>query len=69
MAARNQTRARRELEAKEAEAARYRRAADETLAQLDWCVSYLHRIRKPGIAGALDKNCRFIRQQMTEPDD
>jgi hypothetical protein len=53
----------------EDQAAKYRRAADETLEQLSWCVNYLYRIRKPRIAAALDKNRRFIRQQMLEPDN
>ena len=53
----------------EEEASRYRRAADETLDQLEWCVNYLYRIRKPRIAAVLDQNCRFIRQEMTESPD
>jgi hypothetical protein len=32
------------------ETARYRLAAEETLEQLEWCVTYLHRIRKRPIA-------------------
>jgi hypothetical protein len=51
------------------EAAGYRRAAEETLEQLSWCVNYLYRIRKPRIAAAVDKNRRSIRQRMSEPDD
>jgi hypothetical protein len=39
-----------------AEAERYRVAAEEALAQLDWCVSYLHSIRKRRIAAALARN-------------
>jgi hypothetical protein len=69
MAANHQTRVRREAIAKEEEAARYLRAADETLNQLEWCVNYLYRIRKPRIAEALDKNRRFIREGITEPHD
>ena len=61
--------ARREASAKEQEASRYRRAADETLDQLEWCVNYLYRIRKPRIAAVLDQNRRFIRQEMTESPD
>jgi hypothetical protein len=53
----------------EREAARYRRAAEETLDQLDWCISYFHRIRKPGIANALRKNRAHIRRQMNRSDD
>jgi hypothetical protein len=43
---------------------RYRLAAEETLEQLEWCVNYLHRIRKSGIADVIDKNRRQIRRQM-----
>jgi hypothetical protein len=69
MAANDQARVRREATAKEEEASTYRRAADETLGQLDWCVNYLYRIRKPRLAAALDENRRSIRQRMTEPHD
>jgi hypothetical protein len=47
------------------EIARYRRAAEETLDQLDWCVKYLYRIRKPRIASAVDKNRATIQRQMS----
>jgi hypothetical protein len=43
---------------------RYRRAAEETLNQVDWCINYLYRIRKPEIARALEKNRSMIRRQM-----
>ena len=43
---------------------RYRRAAEETLNQLDWCISYLHQIRKPDIARALERNRSKIRRRM-----
>jgi hypothetical protein len=42
----------------------YRDAAEETLEQLDWCVEYLYRIRKPRIARAIAKNRAEIRRQM-----
>jgi hypothetical protein len=47
------------------EIARYRRAAEETLGQLAWCVNYLHRIRKGRIAQVIDANCRYIRREMS----
>jgi hypothetical protein len=47
------------------EIARYRRAAEETLDQLDWCVKYLYRIRKPRIASTVDKNRATIQRQMS----
>jgi hypothetical protein len=53
---------------REEEIARYRLAAEETLDQLEWCVRYLERIRKPRIAAALDKNRRLIRRQLSEID-
>jgi hypothetical protein len=46
------------------EAERYRRAAEQTLAQLDWCVDYLYRIRKPRIAQEIAKNRSNIRRRM-----
>jgi hypothetical protein len=50
---------------REEEIARYRLAAEETLDQLEWCVQYLHRIRKSRIAEAIDKNRRSIRREMS----
>ena len=47
---------------------RYRRAAEETLDQLDWCINYFHRIRKPRIAEAIAKNRSTIRRQMRGDD-
>jgi hypothetical protein len=58
-----------ESDAREQEVARYRRAAEETLNQLDWCINYLHGIRKSGIADALGKNRSLIRRQMNRSDD
>ena len=50
--------------AKGDEVERYRRAAEETLHQVDWCISYLYRIRKPDIAQALERNRTTIRRRM-----
>jgi hypothetical protein len=50
--------------ARQAEAERYRVAAESALDQLDWCVDYLHRIRKPAIAAALASNRSEIRRQL-----
>jgi hypothetical protein len=47
------------------EIARYRRAAEETLDQLDWCVKYLYRNRKGRIAATIDKNRATIQRQMS----
>lgn len=54
---------------REHEVTRYRRAAEETLDQLDWCINYLHSIRKSGIANALAKNHSTIRRQMSSADN
>lgn len=48
------------------EVARYREAARMTLEQLEWCVNYLHRIRKTQIARALDANRSAITRQLGE---
>jgi hypothetical protein len=52
-------------QAQEAEAERYRVAAEAALDQLDWCISYLHRIKKSPIATALARNQSQIRRQIT----
>ena len=49
-----------------AEADRYRRAAEDALQQLDWCIGYLHGIRKVGISRALSRNRSQIRANLTE---
>jgi len=46
------------------EVARYREAARLTLQQVDWCVTYLHSIRKRKIARALAKNSSAIAQNL-----
>ena len=55
-------------EDKKKQAERYRRAAEETLDQLDWCINYLYRIRKPRIAEAMAKNRSTIRRRMRGDD-
>ena len=49
----------------EAEAERYRAAAEAALDQLDWCINYLHRIRKSPLADTLARNRSQIRRQLT----
>ena len=39
---------------------RYRKTADVALEQLEWIVGYLHKIRKPNIARAVDRNRKQI---------
>jgi hypothetical protein len=43
---------------------RYRRAAEDALQQLDWCIGYLHGIRKVEISRALARNRSYIRTQL-----
>ena len=54
-----------ESAAKRADADRYRAAAEAALDQLDWCISYLHRIRKTPIATALAQNQSEIRRRLS----
>jgi hypothetical protein len=48
----------------DAEIERYQEAADSALGQLEWIVGYLHEIRKPEIARALDRNRKQILKDM-----
>jgi hypothetical protein len=43
---------------------RYRHAAEDALQQLDWCIGYLHGIKKVGISRALAKNRSQIRTEL-----
>ena len=52
--------------AKEAEATRYRQAANDALQQLDWAIGYLHGIRKTDISRALAKNRTYIRRHLMD---
>lgn len=46
---------------------RYRAAAEESLQQLKWCVDYLYKIRKPGLARAIARNCDTIEERLSDP--
>lgn len=47
---------------------RYRRAAEDALQQLDWCIGYLHGIHKNKISKQLAKNRTHIKRDlMHEP--
>ena len=46
------------------ETERYRQAAEDALQQLEWCVGYLHGIRKVKISKALARNRSVIRTQL-----
>ena len=55
---------------KQAEADRYRRAAEDALQQLDWAIGYLHGIKKTDISRALARNRSFIRRElMGQPEE
>ena len=45
---------------------RYRQAAEDALQQLDWCIGYLHGIRKLDISRSLAKNRAYIRTNMLD---
>ncbi|HEX3262470.1 MAG TPA: hypothetical protein VHR37_02315 [Solirubrobacterales bacterium] len=50
------------------ETERYRQAAEDALQQLDWCIGYLHGIRKSQLSAQLAKNRMQIKQKlMQEP--
>jgi hypothetical protein len=43
---------------------RYRQAAEDALGQLDWCIGYLHGIRKERISASLARNRTYIRREL-----
>lgn len=43
---------------------RYRQAAEDALQQLDWCIGYLHGIRKVKISNQLARNRAYIRREL-----
>jgi hypothetical protein len=46
------------------EAARYKRAAEEALRQVDFCAEYLRRIHKRQLAARLSRNSAYIRRKL-----
>jgi hypothetical protein len=46
------------------EVERYRQAAEDALQQLDWCIGYLHGIRKSKISTQLAKNRSHIKRNL-----
>jgi hypothetical protein len=48
---------------------RYREAAERALDQLEWCIDYLYRARKPDIARALARNRKQILERVRQPHD
>jgi hypothetical protein len=53
-----------DVDLNEEELERYRQAAEDALQQLDWCIGYLHGIRKIAISRALARNRAFIRREL-----
>ena len=49
---------------RDGELERYRQAAEDALQQLDWCIGYLHGIRKTEISRALARNRAHIRTEL-----
>ena len=45
---------------------RYRQAAEDALGQLDWCIGYLHGIKKVDISRALARNRAHIRTELLQ---
>ena len=43
---------------------RYKKAMDLALQQIDWCVGYLHGIRKTNVSQALARNRLYIAEQI-----
>jgi hypothetical protein len=48
----------------EREIERYRQAAINALAQLEWVVGYLHKIHKTELAKAVDRNRKRIMERL-----
>ena len=56
--------------AAQTETDRYRHAAEDALQQIDWCIGYLHGIRKTKLSKQLAKNRNFIKGNlMKEPTE
>ena len=52
------------------ESERYRHAAEDALQQIDWCIGYLHGIRKTSLSKQLARNRNFIKSNlMREPTE
>jgi hypothetical protein len=51
------------------EVERYRQAAEDALQQLDWCIGYLHGIRKLEVSKALARNRSYIRTRLLQREE
>jgi hypothetical protein len=59
----------RDRDGRDREVERYRQAAEDALQQLDWCIGYLHGIRKLDVSRALAKNRSYIRSQLLKREE
>ena len=48
------------------EARRYKRAAEDALVQLEWCIGYLHGIGEKNVSRALSRNHSSIRSALMQ---
>jgi hypothetical protein len=55
--------------ARDEEAARYRKAAQMALDQLEWCIGYFRDVRKPRISKQLAKNHAAISRKLRDGAD
>jgi hypothetical protein len=46
------------------EVERYRRASEDALEQLDWCIGYLHGTGRGGLSRSLARNRSYIRTHL-----
>jgi hypothetical protein len=54
---------------RDSEVERYRQATEDALQQLDWCIGYLHGIRKLEVSRALARNRSYIRSKLLEREE
>jgi hypothetical protein len=59
----------RDRNGRDREVERYRQAAEDALQQLDWCIGYLHGIRKLDVSRVLAKNRSYIRSQLLNREE
>lgn len=53
-----------EVEDLEAQVERYRRASEDLMQQVDWCIGYFHGCGKKSIAKSLSNNRSYIRKHL-----
>jgi hypothetical protein len=53
----------------DSEVERYRQATEDALQQLDWCIGYLHGIKKLEVSRALARNRSYIRSRLLEREE